>query len=299
MPPSDKPIANFISISAGNGGGSVDSCSLGMSSIAPNVFTTLTVGSGAVQTTKDVSFNLVLSMALMQTDELQISFSSAFTLSAMSTTGSVAVSGLGSFSMTRIGSLIKLTPSISQPISNATLPFTLSNITLPFSVASAPIYLSLLTYDNYYRINQTYLYQANPGVLTASVSCLSYEIGVSTSCLFSITTSSALYSDAVIEFVFDSSFPILDGSSTCTLTGTNLVSSTACTSFSSTSTIRAININSTNANFPAMNLTVNLSMTASRAVGAHAVAVRSLAGGSVVDAGSVTITTVARGLNSG
>jgi hypothetical protein len=68
MPPSDRPIAGLIGISAGNAVGSVDSCSIDMSNVAPNVFNGLTVGSGTVQTTIGLSFNLILSMALMQTD---------------------------------------------------------------------------------------------------------------------------------------------------------------------------------------------------------------------------------------
>ena len=68
MPPSDKTIVGLIGISAGNAVGSVDSCSVDMSNVAPNVFNGLTVGSGTVQTTIGLNFNLILSIPLMQTD---------------------------------------------------------------------------------------------------------------------------------------------------------------------------------------------------------------------------------------
>ena len=96
-----------------------------------------------------------------------------------------------------------------------------------------------------------------------------------------------------------SSFGVVDGSATCTLAGgSGLVSSTQCVSFSANSTIRAININSTSSDLPAMNFTVNLTMTISKVVGAHSIAVRTISGGSVVDAGSVVLTSIARALTS-
>ena len=299
LPPSNQAIANFITISTENANGTIDTCSIGINSVAPNVFNTLTVSSATVQTTANLNFNLVIPMPLYQTDQLQLVFGSTFSLSSMPTTGSVAVSGIGNFGMTRIGNLVKLTPNITQFLNNPTLPFTLPNVTLPFSSAPQSILISLLTFDNYHRVNQSYSYVATPSTITASVTCLNNQIGISTSCMFALTTSSSLLSGSIVELVLDSTFPLLLGSSTCTITSSSsVISSTSCIFISSNSTIQVTNFNTSSANFPPMNLTVNVTISMSQSVGAHTIGVRTLSGWSVVDSGSTTITAVARQLTS-
>ena len=131
-----------------------------------------------------------------------------------------------------------------------------------------------------------------------SVNCLSLEIGVTTTCVFSLATSHSLASDAVIEIVMSSSFPVATGSFQCGVSGAGLVSVAVCNSYATNTTIRASSFNLTSSSISPMSLTLNVSLTMSHSVAANSITVNTLSGGEIVDSGTVALTTVFRQLTA-
>lgn len=114
---------------------------------------------------------LSLSTPLVSTDSVHILFPSSFNLNSV-TASQIAIAGFSNFPLTKLGNQLILTANLNSPVLNAILQFSISGIGIPFSCASTTIQFSLLTYDNYYRINQTMPYSPSPGALTLSVNCL-------------------------------------------------------------------------------------------------------------------------------
>lgn len=239
MPPSTQPQNNFITLSSYDKAneGYIDSCSISLTGVQPNSLTQMSISQGTVQTNTNLQFNLQLSTPLMDTDSLRVFFPSSFTLGTYGSGSSVSVAGFGGFPVSKLGNQLLLTASLGATVLNANLIFTISSIGMPFTTATVPIQISLLTFDNYYRINQTSSFTPRPGLLTVGLSCLNYQIGSTTTCSFTVTTASSLNPDVTVVIALPSSFPISSNSSACTLSGSSLVSSTTCFYSSTLSTI--------------------------------------------------------------
>ena len=198
--------------------------------------------------------------------------------------------GLTSFS-DNYGKILVLTVSLTQPVLNAELIFTIPNLGLPFTTASQQINIQLLTSDSFLRINQTNSYSASPGLLALNVSCLSLQIGVSTSCLFTINTSNYLTSSMSVQISLPNDFQVRNGSSDCTVNGKGLNSIAMCLYSATTNTITAVNLNSTSDNIAPFSFTLNLNLTMSQKVSNYKLGVTTLSVGQVVDTGTVPIST--------
>lgn len=234
----------------------------------------------------------------MNSDSLRILFPSSFSLGSYGSGSSVSVAGYGSFPVAKLGNQLILTASLGATVLNSNLIFTISSIGMPFTSSSVPIEVSLLTFDSYYRINQTLSYSPRPGLLTLRLTCLNYQIGSSTTCSFTVTTASSLSSDATIVIALPSSFPVSSSSSTCALSGNSLVSSTTCLYSSTFSTIQVTTMNRTISDISPLTFTLNVSMIMSQLVGNFSLALSTTSSGNIVDTGTVTISATSRQLTS-
>ena len=154
MPPSTKPETNFITItSTDSTGGQYDSCAISLTSHQPNNFTSATISQAIVQSTSALTFNLQLSTPLLVNDEVHLTFPNGFDLAGLPATSSIPVTGFNNFALTKIGSLVKLRSNLVQFVLKPPIVFTLSNIGIPFTTAPSTIQISVLSFDNYMRID--------------------------------------------------------------------------------------------------------------------------------------------------
>ena len=72
---------------------------------------------------------------------------------------------------------------------------------MPFTAKPIYINVSLITNDYYGKIIQQYLYTPVFGNLATGVTCLNQEIGISTTCIFSLNTTSSINSKGYIDIV--------------------------------------------------------------------------------------------------
>jgi hypothetical protein len=299
MPPSNQPQPNLLTLTAVQGTASVDGCSVSLSGVQPSSFSSFTISPGTVQTTSSLSFSLVLLTPLIPHDEVHLTFSGAFSLAGVSD-GPVAVSSFNDFSLTKNGgSLLVLRTNLSSATLYATLAFSIAGVGLPFSTALATVEASLLTSTGYYRASQSRSYSAAAGVLSGAASCLSLEVGVSTSCLFSVSPSSSLSSDAVVEIVLNSNFPLGTGFFSCGVAGAGLAATASCNSLAANSTIRVSSLNASAANLAAQPFAINVTnFTMSRAIGAQTLTLNTYSGGYLVDSGTLQLVAAARQLTA-
>lgn len=299
MPPSTQNMGNFITVSSydKNNLGEIDSCSISLTGIQPNVLNQLTVSPAKVQTTSALQFSMKLSTPLMNTDQVRVLFPSLFGLAGVTSTA-ITVNTF-TFGLNKMGQELVLTAALSSPLlKDNQLSFTVQNITLPFTTAPSVLTVSVLSYDGYYRINQTYQYSCLAGSLSVAVTCLSYQLGISTTCLFSITTASALSSSAAVKMAFPNDFPITTSANTCQISGTNLMASATCSYSSISNSITASNFNASVSNIAPLLFTLNVSLVMSRNIGQFAIALSTLSAGEVVDSGTVSITASQRTLSN-
>jgi hypothetical protein len=94
--------------------------------------------------------------------------------------------------------LLSISGISSQAVLGPQLIFSLSLIGMPFTTQPYSINISLVTTDKYYRTLQNYIYSATAGIISGSISCLDSEIGSSTYCLFTLSTSSSISPSATI-----------------------------------------------------------------------------------------------------
>ena len=150
MPPSTKPVSNFITIySSTSAGGLVDTCTLDITGISPNSFTNAVIGAAVVQSTANLAFNLTLSTPLATTDILRLAMDSQFDLATVSTT--IAISGYGTHVFTRSSSnTLQGQGLVTSDIpSGSQLIFSIEGVVMPFTTASAPINISVSTNGNF------------------------------------------------------------------------------------------------------------------------------------------------------
>ena len=265
MPPSSRAESGFITITSStvNNGGTIDSCSISLTGMQPNNFTKLVLSSGVVQSYGGVQFDLKLPTPLISGDQLQITFPAAFDLSKV-VGGSVAIAGYNSFAMAVYnGNMAVLTVSLAQAVLYAELIFSIGNVGLPATTAAQTIAISLLTADNYYRINQTYQYSALAGSLGVSVSCLSVQLGAVTNCVFALTTSHYIKPNATVQIALPTGFPVASGSANCGVSGSGLNTYASCIYNGLVNTITATGISASTATLSPMSLSLNVSMTMS------------------------------------
>ena len=294
MPPSTKPENNIINITSENSVGTFDTCSLSLTGITSNTFTTFTVSQAVVQTTSSLTFNLVLSTPLEVNDQIHITFATAFDLTALTST-TIAVTSFNNFALSKISSSkIVLQVNMVQAILNANLNFAIPNIGMPFDTASTSIKVSVITVNNFFRADQTKTYTSLAGTLgSTSMSCVNQQIGMSSSCTLTLTTTSTLTSNSEIDVILPSGFSTSGG--VCLISGSGI--SGPCT-FPSANIIRFFNFNSTTGNINPLALTLTLPVTMSQAVATYSFTINTISGGNVVDSGSASLTTVGRQLTN-
>lgn len=295
LPPSTRPATNFITISAYQERGIVDSCSITLSGILPNTFALLTASAHPVQTTASMGFNLKLATPLLPSDTLQLQFDPAFSLASLSST--VTIAGYGSFTVGRMGSLLSISSIVSQAVLGAQLLFTLSGVGMPFTTTPAAIALSLATSDGYYRSQQTLSYQPSAGAILGSVSCGSVEIGVSTTCSLAVRTSSWLAAGGAVWVTLPTAFRVEGGSKPCLISGSGLNSQTNCVYYAANNSILIGSLTSGTSIAP-MNASFAVPITISEDVGNYSLAVATFSTGSLVDSGTLALNTSARVLRS-
>jgi hypothetical protein len=296
LPPSTRPATNFITISAYQERGIVDSCSITLSGILPNTFGLLTASAHPVQTTAAMAFNLKLATPLLPSDTLQVQFDPAFSLTALSST--VTISGYGSFTLGRMGSLLSISSIVSQAVLGAQLLFSLNGVGMPFTTSPVSIALSLATSDGYYRSQQTLAYQPSAGAIAGSVACGSVEIGVSTTCSFALKTSSSLAAGGAVFLTLPTAFKVESGSQPCSISGSGLNSQTNCVYYAPNNSILIGSLTS-GTPIPPMNASFVVPITISQDVGNYSLSVGTFSTGSMVDSGTIGLNTSARVLKSG
>ena len=186
-----------MNITSSNNQGTFDTCSVDLSGITANSFTTISISQQIVQTVSPLAFNFVLPTPLQNNDQIHITFSTDFDLTSLSA-NTVSVASFGTFPLTKISAnKIILTAAVTSPTFDANLIFSVPSIGIPFTTASTSIQVSVLTSNNYLRADQIYSYSPLSGTIaSSSISCTSQQIGVSTSCSFVLTTISSLASTA-------------------------------------------------------------------------------------------------------
>lgn len=192
--------------------------------------------------------------------------------------------------------MLVLTASLAQAVLYAELIFTIGGVGLPFSTAAHNIRISVLTSDNYYRINQTYSYVALAGSLNVGINCLNVQVGVTTNCIFDLSLVHSLLSSGTILISLPSVFPVESGSASCGLGGTGLNVYGSCIYNGLVNTITVGGLVAGVGNIAPMGMTVNVSMVMSYAVGNYSLKVSTMSGGGSVDVGGVYVATVARKL---
>ena len=295
MPPSTKPENNIINITSENSVGTFDTCSLSLTGITSNTFTTFTVSQAVVQTTSALSFNLVLPTPLEVSDQIHITFATSFDLTNLTPT-TILVTGFGNFALSKISSSkIALQVNMVNPILNANLNFAIPNIGMPFDTAATSIQVSVITVNNYFRADEIKAYTPSAGTLgSTSMSCVSQQIGISSSCTLTLTTTSTLTSNSEIYVILPSGF--LTSGGICLISGSGI--SGTCPYPPSTNTIRFYNLSSSTGNISPLALTLTFPITMSQAVATYSFTVNTLSGGNIVDSGSASLTTVGRQLTN-
>ena len=185
-----------MNITSQNAQGTFDTCSVSLSGITANSFTTISVSQAIVQTMSPLTFNLQLPTPLQSTDQIHITFASVFDLTSL-VSNSVLIKSIGNFALSKSGNKLVLVVSISQPIIDSILNFDIPNVILPFTTAATSIQVSVLTVNGYFRVDQVYSYTPLSGsIASGAISCSSQQIGVDTSCSYVLTTTSSLASTA-------------------------------------------------------------------------------------------------------
>jgi hypothetical protein len=299
MPPSTKPETNFISIYTQTNSstiGAVDSCSITIANVQPSTFSSISLSTGAVQTTVSMMFDMTLSTPLFQSDTLTISFPAAFGLSGVGST--VTIAGYGVLTLTRYGNDCMISSISSQSVLNARLIFNISSITMPFTANTNTITISLSTSNNYTRILQNYLYSATPGAINVTVVCLNTEIGTSTRCLFSFSTVSQITANGSLNVMLPNDFPIVSSSLPCSISGSGLNSNINCLYTSTNNTIQASSLTGGTTSILPMAITLNATVDMSKNVGNYTLTVSTQSLGGTVDQGYVTLAVTSRMLKS-
>lgn len=167
---------------------------------------------------------------------------------------------------------------------------------MPFTTQPYYINISLVTTDGYYRTLQNYIYTASAGAISGSISCVDSQIGTSTYCLFSLSTSSSISSSGTIQISLPNDFPISTGSSSCQINGLGLNSVSTCYYFAKNNSIQVGQLTSSSSNIAPINLSLNISITISPFINSYQVGVYTNSQSYTVDSGSLTLTTTSRQL---
>lgn len=129
------------------------------------------------------------------------------------------------------GKLIKITNVVNIPLVSM-LQFTITGILFPSTTAPQIISVFTQTSTNYLRDFSSYSYSNIPGnFISPKFTCLTSQIGSSTTCTLSVTLGSQIPSNGSISMRFVSPFKIKNSSSTCSTSGGSLNSLSTCTGF--------------------------------------------------------------------
>lgn len=117
--------------------------------------------------------------------------------------------------------------------------FFLSNVGFPYNVKPQQITVYIETDSGFLRVLQVYPYTSLPGTLNnVSFSCLTSEIGYSSSCTVSLVLSNRINDTSYLELKFPNGFSIMNGYTQCSTSGPSLNAISNCNSYAITNSIR-------------------------------------------------------------